>query len=266
MASELALLVLFVYIPIVLGSMYIAWLAVGRQRVREASHAALYPREDEVAAGTGELAESYKQEAEEAYFREFHGDPEIEGRYADDRDVPMSGELRKMFEKFTEPMYHPSSVTARGSFALQGGRVVYRETIIRTPERWTIRPEGQVVNSLRLLDDEIPENLTELLQEYMRRRMAFASYHQTLRPGNSGNPNGHDVVVRGDEKDDAWSLRVPNEEAGRLEGWRPESAVRWTKQRMVGDQSPPGSDQRSWIGTPPAFETPETSEDFWNPN
>jgi hypothetical protein len=264
MASELALLVLFVYIPIVLGSMYIAWLAVGRQRVREAGHAALYPREDEVAAGTGELAESFKQEAEEAYFGEFHGDPEIEGRYADDRDVPMSGELRKMFEKFTEPMFY-RNVSARGSFALQNGRVVYRENV-NISEGWRIRPEGQVVNSLRLLDNEIPENLTELLQEYLRRRMAFASYHQTLRPGASGNPDGHDVVVRGDEKVAAWSLRVPNEEAGRLEGWRPEATVRWTKRRETGDQSPPASEQRSWIGTPGAFEAPETSEDFWNPN
>lgn len=264
MASELALLVAFVYIPIVLGSMYIAWLAVGRQRVREASHAALYPREDEVAAGTGELAESFKQEAEQAYFREFTGDPEIEGRYADDRDVPMSGELRKMFEAFTEPIYH-RNVSAHGSFALQGGRVVYRESV-HISEGWSVRPEGQVVNSLRLLDDGIPEDLTEHLQEYLRRRMAFASYHQTLRPGASGNPNGHDVVVRGDEKVDAWSLRVPNEEAGRLEGWRPEATVRWTKQRMTDDQSPPAAEQREWIGTPPAFEAPETSEDFWNPN
>jgi len=264
MASELSLLVLFVYIPIMLGGIYVAWLATGRQRVREASHAALYPRYDEADSGTGELHETYKQEAKLAYFREFTGDPTIEGRWADDRDVPMPGKLRDMFEAFSEPIYF-HSVSAHGSFSLQGGQVVYHESV-REVEGYRVRPEGQVVESLRLLENDIPENLTEYLQDYLRRRMAFASYEHSIRPGHTQGRGRHDVVVTGDADVEGWNLKVPNEEQGLREGWRPEATVRWTENRDLAGQDPPGEEMRQWIGTPASFPEAEQSEDFWNPN
>ncbi|NQT86059.1 hypothetical protein HQ560_04800 [bacterium] len=266
MASELALLVLFVYIPVILGGLYVAWLSVGRQRVREAAHAALYPRHDEADSGSGELHEAFKQETKQAYFNEFTGDPEVEGRWADDRDVPMNGKMREMFEAFAEPMYHPPSASAHGGFRLEGGRVVYSESVRIRPEHWSIRPEGQVVNSLRLLDDDIPENLTEHLQEYLRRRVSFASYEHSIRPGHTQGKGQHDYVVEGDKDVKGWNLQVPNEEQGQRDGWRPEATVRWTKQRMVDDQSPPAFEQRGWIGAPTGFPDAEPSDDFWNPN
>ncbi|MFP4057887.1 MAG: hypothetical protein ACLF0G_13555 [Candidatus Brocadiia bacterium] len=250
MAAELAVLALFVYLPIVVGGAYIGWLSVARERVHHSNHYALYDEGDQSEAL------DVRGENEARFFREFTGRLRVDEGDAADADVPMPGVLRDMFTEFTVPI-HYRHVSARGSFELVGSRVVYREHV-SVDEGFRVRPEGQVVESLRLLADEIPENLTEYLQDYMRRRRAHSAYlHRWV--------HDDDPTVAGDSEVGPWNLWVPNVRTATRDEWHPEAAVRATKTRMVGDQSPPAAHQRDLIDAPLDMPGYEPSEDFWHP-
>lgn len=249
-AAELALLVAFIYVPMIIGAIYLSWLALARGRVHEANHYAIYAEGDQ-----SELLEE-KGEVSQEFFREFTGNVRVDEGDADEPDVPGPGELRKLFEAYTEPI-HYRNVSAHGSYHLVGGRVIYRESI-RVREGYRIRPEGQLVNSWRLLDDNIPEDVTRHLQEYLRRRTAHSVYEHSWI---------HDDldVVAGDEKVGPWNLKVPSEGATR-DQWNPEAVIRWEKTRMIGDQAPPAAEQRSWVGSPLLFPYPDPTADYWHPS
>jgi hypothetical protein len=248
-AAELALLVAFVYVPLSIGAIYIGWLAVARGQVHQANHYAIYAEGDQSEA----LQE--RGQVTDEFFPEFTGNVSVEEGDAEEPDIPGDNELRDLFNAFTEPI-HYRNVSAHGSFHLVGGRVVYRESI-NVSEGWRIRPEGQLVNSWRLLDDNIPEDLTRYLQDYLRRRAARSVYEHSWV---------HDDldVVAGDEDVGPWNLEVPSDTATQ-DQWHPEAAVRWDKTRMVGDQQPPAAEQRAWIGTPSIFPDPQPTDDYWHP-
>jgi hypothetical protein len=165
-----------------------------------------------------------------------------------------------MFEQFTVPTYH-YSVSARGSFVLDGSTVRYVETI-NVNEGFTTRWEGDVVTSLGLLEDDIPYNLTRYLNDYMWRRTAHTSY---LHQGHHDRTR----AVAGDP-DRPWTalgLRVPALSRDQDPQWNPEAAVRGTKVRWAGEQ-PPAAEEREWIGAPNQDDLPEydPTYDFWHPS
>lgn len=249
-AAELALLVAAVYVPLIIGALYMGWLALARGRIHEANHYAIYVE--------GSQSEDLEERGEltQAFFPEFTGSLRAVEDDAEEPNIPADDELRKLFEAYTEPI-HYRNVSARGSFRLVGGRVVYRENI-HVDEGERIRPEGQLVLDWRLLEDNIPGDLTTYLQDYLRRRMAHSGYEHSW-------VHDEDKVVAGGDGVEAWNLDVPNEAARQLKDqWHPEAAIRWTKSRMCGDQSPPAAQQRAWIGTPAMFPGAEPSEDFWH--
>ena len=254
MAAELAVLVMFVYVPLVFGAIYIGWLAVGRQRVLEANHYALLIEGDqsEPLAVRGEVSDEL--------FREFTGDVRVEEGDADQPDIPAPDEIRKLFEKWTEKTYYAKkNVSAHGWFELVGSRVVYREVIrVTYDEGWHMDPEGHIVEGYRLLDDQIPERITDLLVDYIRRRRAKSQYvHRWY--------NDRDRVVAGDQDVEGWNLKVPTDQRFDTDPWRPECAVRWTKRRMARDQSPPGASLRLEVQCPLTLPNPEPSFDYWHP-
>jgi len=226
MAAELAVLVMFVYVPLVFGAIYIGWLAVGRQRVHEANHYALLIEGDqsEPLPAEGEVTTEL--------FPEFTGDVEVREGDADEPDIPAPDEIRTLYEKWTEKTYYAKkNVSAHGWFELQGSRVVYRETIrVTYDEGWHMDPEGYIVEGYRLLDDQIPERVTDMLVDYMRRRKAHSLYvHKWY--------SDRDRVVAGDED----------------------------VERMARDQSPPGASLRREVQCPLTLPDPEPSFDFWHP-
>jgi Flp pilus assembly protein TadG len=258
MAAELALLVAFVYVPLILGIIYVSWLTTARQRVHESDHYALTIEGDQSQSlgATGEVSQ--------AVFREFPGDVAVAETDADQPDIPAPNELRDLFEQFTQ-LIHYSNTSAHGSFYLDGSTVRYRESV-QVDEGYRMRPEGQLVESWNLLDDQIPERITALLVDYMRRRRAHTDYVHRW-------DNDRDPVVAGDERVAGWNLKVPMDgvaardlgQEGRL-GWHPEAAIRcWTKSRMARDQTPPGATQRSDVGCPLSMPQGEPSSDFWHP-
>ena len=247
-AAEMALLVFFVYVPLVIGALHIAWLSAGRQRVHEANHFAIFAHDDqsETLATRGDMTREF--------FAEFTGNVEVNERDTDEPDVPMDGELREMWEAFRVPI-HYRNVSAHGSFSLQGNRVVYSESV-NIDEGFRVRPEGQCVDKWNLLADNIPENVTALLQDYMVRREAFSFYqHHWI--------HDEDEVVRGGGGVAGLTLQVPvNEQA---EYWTPKSAIRFFEVRQARDSNPPALSQRAIIGTPGSFPGAEPSNDFWHP-
>jgi len=253
MAAELALLTAFVYIPLIFGSIYVGWLATARQRVHEANHYSIWAE--------GDQSEDFPSvgEVHSVAFREFTGQVRVQETDPADADVPGPGEIRDLFEAFTQLRYSPGGTSAVGSFALEGSRVVYRERIVQTPPSWSMRPEGQLVEAWKLLDDQIPERITEQLVDYLHRRQAHTNYQHMWY-------HDKDKVVAGDAQVGAWNLQVPNDAIATKDEWHPAAAVRWSKTREARDQAPPGAQQRSWLGTgndPPAIEP--NDYDFWHP-
>jgi len=247
-AAEMALLVFFVYVPLTIGALHVAWLATGRQRVHEVNHYSLFAHGDQSEA----LAERGAMERE--FFREFTGSTEVNERDTDEPDVPMDGELRDMWEEFRKPIYY-KNVSAHGSFHLVGNTVVYRETT-RVDEGFRVRPEGQCVDKWNLLADNIPERVTALFQEYMIRREAHSYYqHHWI--------HDQDETIQGGGGVRGWNIRVPTSEVS--EFWTPQCAIRYLEQRESRDPMPPASDQRAIIGTPSTFPDSEPSYDYWHP-
>ena len=247
-AAEMALLVFFVYVPLIIGALHIAWLATGRQRVHEVNHTALFAHGDQSEA----LAERGAMERE--FFREFTGSIEVAERDTDEPDVPMDDELREMWEEFRKPI-HYKNVSAHGSFHLQGNSVVYRESV-HVDEGFRVRPEGQCVDDWNLLADNIPENVTDLLQEYMIRREAHSFYqHHWV--------HDRDEVIRGGGGVRGLNIQVPTSEVS--EYWTPECAIRWLEQRQARDSVPPGLSERRVVGAPGQFPDAEPSFDYWHP-
>lgn len=254
MAAELAVLVMFVYVPLVLGAIYIGWLAVGRQRVHEANHYAL------LIEGDQSEPLPVRGEVTTELFPEFTGDVAVEEGDADQPDIPAPDEIRRLYEKWTEKTYYAKkNVSAHGWFELVGNRVVYRETIrVTYDEGWHMDPEGHIVEGYGLLDDQIPERITDMLVDYMRRRKAHSVYAHKWY-------NDRDRVVAGDDDVRGWNLSVPNDERATTDQWHPECGVRWTKQRMARDQSPPGASLRLEVQCPLSLPPPEPDADFWHP-
>ncbi|MFW6164500.1 MAG: hypothetical protein ACODAJ_17150 [Planctomycetota bacterium] len=247
-AAEMALLVFFVYVPLTIGALHVAWLAAGRQRVHEANHFALFGHGDQ----SEELAERGPMERE--FFGEFTGSTDVTEEDTDEPDVPMYDELREMWEEFRKPI-HYRNVSAHGSFHLVGNRVVYRESV-HVDEGFRVRPEGQCVNEWNLLADNIPENVTELLQDYMVRRQAHSFYqHHWI--------HDRDEAIRGGGGVRGLTIQVPVSEAA--EYWTPQCAVRFFEQRQARDSRPPGLSQRQVVGTPNQFPDAEPSLDYWHP-
>ncbi len=250
MAAELAILTFFVYVPLIFGSIYVGWLATGRQRVHEGNHQSIWEQ--------GDQSEDYPTvgEIHTSAFREFPGQVRVQETDPADADVPSSGEIRDLFEEFTK-LIHYRNVSAHGSFSLQGSRVVYHESV-RVDEGYRMRPEGQLVEAWKLLDDQIPERITTTLLDYMHRRQAHTNYQLMWY-------HDKDKVVAGDSKVGAWNLVIPNDAKATKDEWSPEAAVRWSKTREARDQSPPGAEQRSWVGcpnSPPAVEP--NDYDYWH--
>jgi len=247
-AAEMALLGLFVYVPLIIGALHIAWLATGRQRVHDVNHYALLGEgnQSELLADRGEMTVGF--------FREFTGQLEVQEDDGDDPDVPDDDELRELWEAFREPIHH-HHVSARGSFHLVGGRVVYRETV-HVDDGYRVRPEGQCVEDWALLDDQIPERVTDLLQDYVVRRKVRTLYRHSW-------VHDDDPVMAGDQRVEGWNLDVPMDPDE--VPWTPETAVRGDKTRMCGDQTPPAASQRDQVGTPAQFPEPEPTDDFWHP-
>jgi hypothetical protein len=251
MAAELAVLTAFVYVPLIFGAIYVGWLAVGRQRVHEGNHYAIWAQ--------GDQSEEYAPvgEVHNADFREFPGQVRVQETDPADADVPSSSEIRELFDEFTKPI-HFRNVSAHGSFSLQGSQVVYHESI-RIDEGERIRPEGQLVQAWDLLGDQIPERITETLVDFMHRRQAHTNYAHSW-------VHDKDKAVAGDSKVAAWNLDVPNDARITKDEWSPEAAVRWNKTREARDQSPPGAEQRSEVGISNNLPTVEPNDyDFWHP-
>ena len=251
MAAELAILTLFVYVPLIFGSIYVGWLATARQRVHNANHYAIWAE--------GDQSEDYEPvgEVHSAKFREFPGQVRVQETDPPDADVPSPGEIRELFDEFTK-LQHYRNVSAHGSFHLVGSRVVYRESV-RVDEGYRMRPEGQLVEAWKLLDDQIPERITELLVDYMHRRQAHTNYAHAWY-------HDKDPVVAGDSKVKGWNLEVPNDARATKDEWHPVAAVRWDKVRQARDQSPPGAQQRSWVGMSNSLPGIEPDDyDFWHP-
>jgi len=250
MAAELAVLTVFVYVPLIFGSIYVGWLATARQRVHEGNHYSLWAE--------GDQSEDYPTvgEVHTAKFREFPGQVRVQETDPADADVPGPRELRDLFEEFTKPI-HYRNVSAHGSFYLDGSTVRYRESI-HIDEGYRVRPEGQLVEAWNLLDDQIPERLTELMVDYLHRRQAHTNYAHSWF-------HDKDKVVAGDDQVAAWNLQVPNDQRATRDEWAPVAAVRWTKSRMARDQSPPGASQRTQVGIANSLPLVEQDYDFWHP-
>jgi hypothetical protein len=255
MAAELALLVSFVYVPLAFGAIYVGWLAVARQRVHESNHYALsmFPYGDQLpttADPSPPADPDIVADVSNTFFREYTGKAETRVGDADDADIPGPDEIHDIFEEFTELIYY-HHVSAQGSFRLVGNTVVYQETI-QESEGYHMRPEGQLVESLGLLEDNIPEHITGMLwwpwpdgspeARYMRRRKAHTSYlHSwkeqdrdldqetwavrddgTLRPWVEETDGGtvtrrfrtrYDDTGTDDSEVRAWNLKVPTDDA-----------------------------------------------------
>jgi len=251
MAAELAVLTAFVYVPLIFGAIYVGWLATARQRVHEGNHYSIWAE--------GDQSEEFPPvgEVHGVGFREFPGQVRVQETDPPDADVPGPNELRDLFEEFTK-LIHYRNVSAHGSFSLQGSRVVYRESV-HVSEGYRMRPEGQLVEAWDLLDDQIPERITEVLVDYMHRRQAHTNYAHMWY-------HDKDKVVAGDRDVAAWNLQIPNDDKVTKDEWSPVAAIRWDKTREARDQSPPAAQQRSWVGCgndPPLVEP--NDYDFWHP-
>jgi len=330
MAAELSLLVVFVYLPLIVGAFVVGWLATGRQRVHESNHYAL------LVEGDQSETRDDRGEVTTELFREFTGEVAVAEGDADEPDIPAPDEIQDLFEKWTEKTYYVrTSVSAHGSFHLEGGRVVYRESVrVTRDEGWHMDPEGSIVEALKLLDDDIPRHITEELVDFLRRRTAHTNYYHSwkeqgrdldqdawsvntwtevvgpdlesrgLVPGGSWDAltrqeqedvwrgltdqqrqavgaaagefirqnvwvrkdDGLALRNRYDEGSTPWNLTVPNDARASRDEWHPEAAIRWVKTRMIGDQSPPGADQRSDVGLPNILPDYEACFDFWHPS
>ncbi len=273
MASELALLVLFVYVPLMVGAMYVAWLAMARERVHEANHYAVHKAGDqsELAVERGGVSREF--------FREFAGEVTVRERAGDEPEVPAPREIRDLFEEYArsfdwrKEVWHrdtPQQPRAWGGFTLGGGGVSYDEQVQpgRPPrDPWLEIQEGtsyahafeaREVEQLGLLDDEIPEGLGEHMVDYLKRQEAQALYrHRWI----------HDrrPLVAGRHDERGWNLQVPAADVSSRDLWRPEAATRGTKVRMARDQMPPGAWVRSRLGCPSGFPGYEPDSDFMHP-
>ena len=258
-ATELALLVAAVYVPLIIGGIYLGWLALARERVQQAHHYALYAEGDQTEAfgDQGEVTQHF--------FREFTGDLQLDETEADPPDIPEDGLIRDLFEAYTEPIYY-HNVSAHGSFHLVNGRVVYQEHV-QESEGYSVRPEGEIVNAFRLLEDNIPENITDHLQEYLRRRKVQGVYLHSWRFDESAalSRGGDDIIRKEPPPVRPFNLRVPHGPGAAPDQWEPEAAIRWEKTRMIGDQDPPAASQRARVGCPPFFPPGDNARDFWHP-
>ena len=283
-ATELSLLVVFVYLPLVIGSMYIAWLALARGRVHEANHFALHQQgnQSELSVERGRIANEF--------FEGFTGDVIVVEGAADAPEVPMPGEVRDLFEEYVR-QYHwrrerviqapapsqPRPPRAWGGFTLGGGGVSYEEHVdpgvtyppaTPPPEPRIVIEEGSAyahaskareVMALGLLDDDIPEHLTRHMVDFMGRHRTQAVYrHRWL--------HDRDPVVAGSGgRRKEWLLQVPAPEVKAHDEWSPEGATRGTKVRQSREYSPPGADMRSLLQCPVSFPGYETDVDFMHP-
>ncbi len=272
-ATELALLVPFVYLPLILGAIYVAWLAAARGRVHEANHYAVHKAGDqrELAAERGSVSQEF--------FREFPGEVIVFEAAADDPEVPGPREVRDLFEEYVRSyswrreIWHrdaPPQPRAWGGFTLGGGGVTYQQRVEpgRPPrDPWLEVQEGTAyahkskareVEQLGLLDDEIPEGLTEHMSDYMWRRQAQAIYrHRWL--------HDRDPVVAGAKGERAWNAQVPARDVVSRDVWQPEAAIRGSKVRQARDQLPPGAWVRSRLGCPSGLPGYELDSDFMHP-
>lgn len=273
-AAELAVLTVFVYVPLVIGAIYVGWLALGRDRVHEANHYALL--------ADGDQSELFVERGDvtRRFFGEFTGEVRVRERQAEDPEVPGPTEVRDLFEEYARTVYWrtettvrdvPSPPRASGGFSLGGGGITYDEDIDPgrggpVSERLVIREgwndahpdKARHVRQLRLLEDSIPEHLTEHLIDYLRRVQARSIYRHSW-VHDDGDPVGGNPAVRG------WNLEVPAPDpAGRVE-WNPATAIRGHKVRMARDQTPPGADLRHNTGFPVGLPGYEPDTDFMHP-
>jgi len=250
MAAELAVLTAFVYAPLIFGSIYVSWLATARQRVHEGNHYSIW--------ADGDQSEDYAPvgEVHTLAFREFPGQVRVQETDPLDADVPGPDEIRRLFHAFTQ-LVHYRNVSAHGSFYLDGSTVRYRESI-RISEGYRMRPEGRLVEAWGLLDDQIPERITDLLVDYMHRRQAHTNYLHSWF-------HDKDKVVAGDRDVAGWNLEVPNDLRATQDEWHPVAAVRWSKTREARDQAPPGAYQRTQVGMSNLLPEVESDYDYWHP-
>jgi hypothetical protein len=271
-AAELALLVPFVYLPLVVGAMYIGWLATARERVHESNHYALWLPGEQSAS-----------EVQAEFFREFTG-PVTQLVDCDDKepDVPSPGELWKLFDAFTKPISWQTDPTAHVEFYLDGSVIRSRMVVNPGESGFRVRPEGEQVNAWHLLDNNIPKNLSDLLVGYLHRRNAYTEYlHSWVlnreawapTPGTGGGTlsrwtddgSSRGLRATGDSGTRAWNLYVPN--PAFHDQWTTAAAVRWDKTRMARDQTPPAAQLRGLVpnGCSNSLPDYEKSDDFWHP-
>jgi hypothetical protein len=272
-ATELALLVVFVYLPLVIGAMYVAWMALARGRVHEANHYALHRSGDQSETATERGVVS------EEFFREFTGSVTVREGTADDPQVPGPREIRDLFEEYarqyywTETIIHrhvPQPPRAWGGFTLGGGGVTYeervepgcppREPTIEIRDGWAYAHKRQAreVEQLGLLQDEIPERLTDHMAGFMRRWRTQAIYRHSWA-------HDADPIVAGRQGERAWNLQVPAPDVSGRDAWSPEGSTRGSKVRQARDTIPPGAWVRSLLQCPSEFPPPEPDTDFMHP-
>ena len=274
-AAELAVLVVFVYVPLTIGAIYVGWLALARERVHQANHYALL--------GEGDQSETLSDRGEvtRQFFGEFTGETAVAEGPADDPEIPGPGEIRDLFNEYCRrdywrrrtviPARPPAPPRASGGFTLGGGGISYEErvdpgggggsearVVITEGYNYAHREKFLAVQELRLLDDQIPERLTGHLGGYLERLTAHAFYRHSWAHDRSS-------VVAGDDQARGMRLQVPYAPTARRDEWHPECAVRGTKVRTARGQSPPGGDvvrQIAGPGVPPSY---ETDTDFMHP-
>lgn len=271
-AAELALLVPFVYLPLVAGAIYIGWLATARERVYESDQYLVQRRDP---ATTDEI--------QGIFFREFTGRvTQAVGSDDPEPDVPSPGEIQKLFEMWTtKPTFWSSNPTAHVEFYLDGSTI--RSRMIVDPGRSgsSIPWEGQMVQAWGLLNNNVPDDLSNQLLDFMHRRDAYTEYlhswvldreawaPQTGAGGNLSrwNDDGSSRSLRatGDSGTRGWNLSIPNP-AFRPQ-WTIESAIRWDKTRMARDQTPPASSERAFVPNGCSNNPPGCvkTDDYWHP-
>jgi hypothetical protein len=294
-AAELALLVPFVYLPLVVGAIYIGWLATARERVHESNHYALWMPGEQTAA-----------DAQGEFFREFSGSvSRLDDLPDKEPDVPSADEIRKLFDEWRNgQIIFSTPASARVVFYLDGDVIRARTDVNPGDSGYRDHPEKQQVIDWRLIQPEanggenIPERLTGLLKGYMHRCHAYTEYlHSwTLNreawaprptefdkegnitvPGAGGTlsrwtdeGNSRRLRATGDPGTSPWNLYVPN--PALADQWTAKSAVRFPgedKTRMARDQSPPATKQRGLVisGIGPNDPSHElNSENYWRPD
>ena len=161
---ELALLVP-IYVLIISGALLFGEMGLVMMQSHEVNEfAAFQPGDQSEAAG---LADSGILKA--SFLTPYEG--ELDLREGAVGDVPSLGEVDDLFEEMMQEQY---STTARGRYTFEGGRLTFK--ISTSTNSWRLQ-DAKYVERYDLLRDNIPELVTETLNNYMDRDRVQTSYN-----------------------------------------------------------------------------------------